>query len=237
MLHEATARLGKHLSAVGRGLLDVLYPPRCLHCGDRALGPKRPLCAACLEGLERATPTAVQRRLDRLPAATRWLDGAHALWIFDKDGPLQALQHALKYGDRPAYGPPLGRLLARSCADALGPVAAVVPVPLHRVRYLERGYNQAARIAMGVAEELGVPHRPELLRRPRPTRSQTGLERAARWANVGDAFDAPEALDAAAYVLVDDVLTTGSTVAAAAKALKASGATAVYAATLALART
>lgn len=225
------------LQDVGRGFLDVVYPPRCLGCGARTETPTLPLCPSCLRSMERAPTMAVAARLDRLPVGRGALDGARALWVFDKGGTLQAVQHALKYGDRPRYGLPLGRLAGRAYAEDLPPPDGVVPIPLHPTRKLERGYNQATMLARGVADALSAPLRTDLLSRPTPTRSQTHLSRRERWQNVGAAFAARPAAAGGTWLLVDDVLTTGSTAVAAALTLKDAGASAVHAVTLAMART
>ncbi len=222
---------------IGRGLLDVIYPPRCLGCGARAEAPSLPLCPACLRSMERAPIMAVAARLDRLPVGRGAVDAARVLWIFDKQGVLQALQHALKYGDRPRYGLPLGRLMAQAYAGDFAPPDGVIPIPLHRTRRLERGYNQAAMLARGAATALDAPLRTDLLARPEPTRSQTHLSRRERWANVRQAFAASSSLDSGTWLLVDDILTTGSTAVAAAQTLKNAGADAVHLLTLAMART
>ena len=235
------ARAGRHLR---RGLLDLLYPPRCLGCGARthARAPAEmpadmPLCAGCLAGLERARPAAVRRQLERLPEADGVFETVFALWRFTPEGALEAFQHALKYQNRPHYGVAAGRLLGAARQEAFPHRAldAVVPVPLHRTRRLERGYNQSEMLARGTAERLGVPCAPGWLLRAAPTRSQTRLSRRARWRNVAEAFAAPQPLNGRAVLLIDDVLTTGATAAAAARALRSAGAASVHLATLALA--
>ncbi len=154
--------------------------------------------------------------------------GAVALWTYDAGGTVRRVQHALKYGGRERLGVPLGHLLgtrvARSGAAA---VNLVVPVPLASVRLLERGYNQAGALAEGAAEALGAACRPDLLARTRSTRSQTSLTKEQRRQNVDGAFAAPypEALAGAHVLLVDDVLTTGATLVAAAQPLADAGAT------------
>jgi ComF family protein len=221
---------------IGRGLLDLLYPPRCLGCGARPESAALPLCPRCLQSMERAPEMGVAARLDRLPAGHGLFEHLLALWVFDRGGTLQAVQHALKYGDRPRYAVALGRLVGRAYAEAAPSPDGVVPVPLHRTRELERGYNQSRMLADGVAEALGVPLRPALLTRPKPTRSQTNLSREERWRNVRDAFAAEPACAGGHWLLVDDVLTTGSTAVAAGRTLSDAGAAAVSLATLALAR-
>lgn len=218
------------------GLLDLLYPPRCLGCHART-PHAAPLCAACLTGLEQPSPERVQQRLDQLPEAEDIFASTFALWHFDPDGALRALQHALKYQNRPRYGQVAGRWLGSALCSTLpaDSLDAVVPVPLHRTRRLERGYNQSMMLARGAAEHLGLPCRPEWLVRPRPTRSQTHLSRRARWRNVAEAFAAPQPLDGPTVLIIDDVLTTGATATAAARALLHAGAASVHLATLALA--
>ena len=230
-------QLPSWMSDLGRGVLDVIYPPRCLGCGARAHRPDLPLCAGCLQSMERAPDMGVAARLDRLPVAPTALDDARALWIFDKGGALQAVQHALKYGDRPAYGAALGRIMGRADWESLPRLSGVVPIPLHRTRLLERGYNQAAALGTGMAEALVVPLRDDLLHRPRPTLSQTDLSRTERWSNVSRAFRAEPEAAGGTWLLVDDIMTTGSTAVAAAQTLREAGAASVTLAVLALART
>lgn len=229
--------VGRALQDVWDGLLNVVYPPRCLGCSARVADPALPLCPACLGRMDRAPTMAVAARIDRLAVPRGALRGAMALWVFDKESPLQAVQHALKYGNRPRYGVSLGQLVGQAYAELWPVPDAVVPIPLHRTRLLERGYNQSAMLAEGVADALGCPVRAGLLARPHPTRSQTNLSRPARWQNVCAAFEATDDAAGGTWLLVDDVLTTGSTAVAAAQTLREAGAADVYLATLAMART
>ena len=221
---------------VGRGLLDIIYPPRCLGCGARPESPDLPLCPQCLQSLERAPEMGVAARLDRLPVGSGMFEGALALWVFDKGGTLQSMQHALKYQNRPPYGVPLGQLMGEAFEQQYPAPDGVVPVPLHRTRKLERGYNQSQTLAEGAAEALNCSARPDLLDRPNPTRSQTGLSRKERWRNVRDSFAADSDCAEGRWLIVDDVLTTGSTAVAAGKTLANAGADELYLMTLGLAR-
>lgn len=226
------------IADVVAGFLDILYPPCCLGCSARPESPALPLCPSCLRRMDAAPAMNVAARIDRLPADWGTVLGAHAMWVFDKGGALQSVQHALKYGDRPSYGVALGELLGVSYRRAGWPRPdGVVPVPLHRLRLLERGYNQAEMLARGVADTLETEVLPHLLARPRATRSQTNLSRDERWTNVSSAFEAARQLDGGTYLVVDDVLTTGSTAMACAQALRNAGADEVTIATLCLART
>jgi ComF family protein len=153
---------------------------------------------------------------------------------------MRAAIHALKYGGRPVLAAPLGQLLAEEGAEAV-PVAlrdwadGVLPVPLHPARRAERGFNQAELLAAPCAARWGVRMLPRALVRARPTLPQADLDAAARRANVRDAFrvSRPGEVRGRRVLLVDDVLTTGATVGAAAGALLAAGAAAVGVLTLA----
>ncbi|GAB5518040.1 MAG: ComF family protein [Rhodothermales bacterium] len=234
-LKQATAVSKK----LGGALLDLVYPPVCLHCYARVADGTHPLCPACLRLLERADPAALAAHLAELPLAAGAVHAATALWVFDKGGALQRVQHALKYGNRPHYGHILGEWMAEAVSDLQPAVTytAVVPVPLHRNRYLERGYNQAAMLAEGVASTLKVPVA-DVLMRPNPTRTQTKLDRTARWANVAQAFTLkPDmGIEGRTFLLIDDVFTTGATTAAAASVLHHHGAEHVDLLALAYAR-
>ena len=237
---------GAALAGIARVLLDgvvsLAYPPRCLGCGDRLFEARMLLCLTCFHAIDRASPEEAEARLQRLPQARAALDDVTCLWIFDKGGALQAVHQALKYGNRPSYGVTLGEPLGavyHDAADGAEQVDLIVPIPLHRTRLLERGYNQSEMLARGVAAVVGAPVDPKLLVRDRPTKTQTALKRTDRWENLEGAFRVTdgERVRGRRLLIVDDVLTTGSTAGAAAKVLKEAGAASVDLAALALART
>ncbi|MEM6665199.1 MAG: ComF family protein, partial [Pseudomonadota bacterium] len=141
------------------------------------------------------------------------------------------LVHGLKYEDRHDMAGWMTAQMARSGAEILERADRIVPVPLHPSRLRERTYNQAERLASGLAKHSGRPLDRTSLARVRPTRPQVGLGENERLANVRDAFAVAEphrpAIAGRTVVLVDDVITTGATVEACARALMRAGAYAV----------
>lgn len=223
--------------------LDLLYPPRCLLCGT--MGDET-LCAACLGQIAPVPePRCVRCGQAFIPEARGCFHCARREPAFVRaramgayDGVLREAIHHLKYRDKPQLAIPLGRRLAafaRTEDAYLGGLNldAVLPVPMHSVRQRRRGYNQSERLSRVVAEELGLRHTPQLLLRCRNTRQQMGLEGMARQRNLVGAFVARPFVFRRRLLLVDDVSTTSTTLHECAAALKAAGADAVYALTLA----
>ena len=150
--------------------------------------------------------------------------------------PLRRAVHAVKYDGKRAAIPALADLLATALVEepALAPARVIVPVPLHPRRRRQRGFNQAELLARALAAATGRAVRTDLLRKVRHTRPQVGLSAAGRRDNLRDAFVvAAEPLPLEPLLLVDDVVTTGSTFHECARVLRAAGATAVCALALA----
>jgi ComF family protein len=145
------------------------------------------------------------------------------------EGPAQALVHALKYGSRTAVAGELAALALPAAVSLLRDgVDALVPVPLHRVRRRERGFDQAELVSRALSSLTGVRTDTRCLRRVRATRSQTALPREGRIENVLGAFEGlPGACEAKRFLLVDDVVTTGATLRAASSAVEDAGAASV----------
>jgi ComF family protein len=178
-------------------------------CGPLAV-PLYILCPACAAGLRRVAAAGVAADSTCIAA-------------FEPEPSLFALVHALKYDGMHELAPWFGTVLA-SALRRLGPTllagSILVPVPLHPRREAERGFNQSALLAAAVGRRLGLPVDTTLLLRRRATRSQARLDTADRRANVADAFRRARSLPAGARILlVDDVVTSGSTAAAALAAL------------------
>lgn len=197
--------------------LAWLVPRRCVLCN--APSGAGLVCAACGADLPWLPP----------PVASSALFAP-----LSYEYPVDRLVLGAKFQRRLSHARALGELLAGALearAGSAGPGLAarpevLLPVPLHPRRLAERGYNQALELARPVAERLGLELAPRLARRQRATAGQTGLSRAARRRNVRDAFVAGDCTGLRVAV-VDDVVTTGSTVAALVRALRASGAAGV----------
>ncbi len=139
--------------------------------------------------------------------------------------PLDHVVRGLKYRNELACGRVLGELLARSILERAEPLPeAIVPVPLARGRYLQRGYNQASELALAIRGLTGVAVKSDVVIRQRETAEQAGLDRKARRRNVTGAFAAVAPLRVRHVAILDDVVTTGSTVRELAAVLRAAGA-------------
>lgn len=211
--------------------VGLLYPDLCLGCDRRlpTIQGKRPaisVCDACLANI----PLATEEDLERATLLTKPTSGirhAAALWRFRGGGVVQRLQHALKYGGRTTMGETLGQKIGERLLQLnLNRPDTIIPVPLHPIRQLERGFNQSELLACGIAEILDIEMNPSVLVRTRATRSQTELNDRERQQNVSGAFSLANdiSLEGRTVLLVDDIVTTGSTASSAAKTLADEGA-------------
>jgi ComF family protein len=219
------------LSTVAASILDLAMPASCAGCGSEG----EPLCRKCRHALEvrLALPPGIPIGL---PAAMP-MPLAQLEWCAPFSGPVRAALHKLKYSGERRLTVPLAAAMATRWRSAGAGGDLLVPVPVHAERARRRGYDQAVLLAVEASRCLGVPWL-AALERTRNTSPQFELGRRARRTNVAGAFAPLGAAQAARVqgrwvVLVDDVVTTGSTLVACAEALYGAGAVAVSAVTVA----
>ena len=235
------------LRALSGRALNLLLPPSCPLTGERVAAPgllsaagwarvsfiDGPFCARCSapfahdegEGAECAACIADPPAFAAARAAVLYDEASHDLIL------------AFKHGDRTELAPLLAGWLARAGAGLLRPGTILVPTPLHPRRLFARRYNQAGLLAAELGRRAGLAVLHDTLERVRATPSQKDLSADARRRNVQGAFGVPDArraaVEGAAVVIIDDVMTTGATLSACARALKKAGAARVDALVLA----
>ncbi len=230
-----------------RALISLLYPPSCAvclepvgfedylcpECAGKAPRIKPPFCATCSEPFA----GAITDSFSCANCAHRVLHFEAAVAVYRSRGVVRKVIHDFKYGRQLYLRFPVAEWLAETMDDprlAGRRFDRVVPVPLHPARKRERGFNQAELLAEMLAAHTGIPCAP-VLERIRYTTTQTAFDRSERMENLHDAFRLRKKADVRGWrvLLIDDVLTTGSTLSECARVLKAQGALSVHAATAA----
>jgi ComF family protein len=218
----------------------LLFPQLCAACGESLMANENVICTTCLYSLPL---TNFQLQPDNIVARQFWgkvnLQAAYALYYFTKGGKVQNLVHHLKYKGMQQVGHITGNIAAEQLIrnEIFYSVDVIIPVPLHKKRLKQRGYNQSTCFAEGLAQKLNAVVDDKSLVRTQATETQTKKGRFTRFENMQEVFAVinPEKLVNKHVLLVDDIVTTGSTLEACAiellkiEGLKLSIATIAYA--------
>ena len=224
------------------GLLDLVYPPKCLICDE--MQPNY-LCTDCLKQIQFiegricrscGAPLQEEKWCTECDGVEYCFDSARSVGVYD--GVLKEAIHQFKYSGHRVLAPVLGELLVnhlRKDTACLRRVNCIVPVPIHSSRLRQRGFNQSELLAEELSREFALPLVRKALVRARATRPQVNLPTDKRHDNVQNAFRVArtDAIEGRNILLIDDVFTTGSTVDSAARSLREAGAREVHILTLA----
>ncbi|MFT3751494.1 MAG: ComF family protein [Paludibacter sp.] len=204
--------------------LNLLFPDLCLVCGVNLLRSEQHICFTCLHNIPKTNYHLVPDN----PVEKRFWGKAQifrgtAFFFFQKGSPFQKLLHSLKYKGNKEIGEILGKYAAAELSESLdfSTIDVIIPVPLHPKKFKKRGYNQSEWIAKGLSSIFGKPYDTTTLYRLRETTTQTKKSVFERYENTDGIFGLlnKNTLSGKHILLVDDVLTTGSTLEACAKVL------------------
>lgn len=206
--------------------MDLVFPNDCLSCDTPLTRHKGSLCQPCLTSLQPLDP---QHSFDHL-SVKDGINDAWVGWAFSDE--LRNPIHVLKYQDRALLGKELGIMLAKQIKPK-HEIDLLIPVPLHPVKERDRGYNQALWIAKGLQSVWKTPIMKKAIQRIKSTETQTALNKVERQGNMEGAFKIKKEFTGQTIGIVDDVLTTGSTISSMAVELKKAGAGKILAITVA----
>ncbi|MEN3037748.1 MAG: ComF family protein [Candidatus Kryptonium sp.] len=222
-------------------ILDFIFIYECEIC-HRHLEDKRAIiCRDCLNKIEMVKPFDMMRIFASRFEDYGYISKAFACFHFKEESAIQILIHELKYQNKSSIGLLLGEIVGNAIKDDpdFSTADALVPVPLHKIRLRERGYNQSELISKGISKVIKINVQNDLLIRVRNTETQTKLNLDQRKENVKDAFVVNDKhknfVNGRKFIIVDDVITTGATINECAKALISSGASGVFAVSVAVA--
>jgi len=205
-------------------LFDLFYPDLCIVCNENLLKNEHHICLTCLHGIPKTnfhliTENPIEKRFWGKVNVYR----GTAFFFFQKGSPFQKLLHVLKYKGNKEIGELLGKYAASDLLDSpeFSSVDVIIPVPLHPRRFAKRGYNQSEWIGKGLSDILRKPMDTITLRRVKENTTQTKKTVFERYENTEGIFELTDkdSLKGKHILLVDDVLTTGSTLEACVQAL------------------
>ena len=205
------------------GFYELFYPNLCVACETHLLNQEKLICTKCLYNLPK---TNYHKEIDNPVSQLFWgrtkIEYATAYYFFNKGSKYQDMMHKFKYNGLKEIGFELGKSFGSQIKESVfNQVDIIIPVPLHPKKLKKRGYNQSDWLAMGLSESLEKQIDTNILIRAVATDTQTRKSRFERWKNVENIFRItnPEMLEGKHILLVDDVVTTGSTLEACANVI------------------
>jgi len=202
---------------LGDDFVSLLFPRVCQSCGETLVRNEKLLCIFCLADIPY---TNYHLKRDNILEKELWgrcyAEQAAAMFFYRHGSKVQKLMHRLKYNGVKEIGVFLGEMYGHKLIDSgyLDGIDLIIPVPLHAAKERKRGFNQSRVIANGVSAATGLPVDTKILKRTERSSTQTRKSRVERWENVKDIFKLqdPGLLQGKHILLVDDVITTGSTI-------------------------
>lgn len=211
-----------NFSSLLEALVELFYPRLCVVCHRNLVSGESFLCSACLQDMPLTDESYFGEDVlpDRFTEESR-PEALYSLFYYSKYNDYKNLIYAVKYRSKQELGVYLGKMLGERIKE-LASIDAILPIPLHPRREKKRGFNQAMKIAAGIAEVLGVEMMDRAVVRIKNNASQTGMNPEERQKNVENIFrlEDPALFEGKHVLIVDDVITTGATIASCANALK-----------------
>ncbi len=213
-------------------IFDFISPRFCVSCNITLFTDDYFICKKCYSKISLLQAHEIKSEFDRKFKNSNIVDGYSSLFLFEEEGPLQDLIHNLKYNQKFKIGLFLGEKLGKDKKDIITNwnVDFIIPIPLFHLRKVERGYNQATYIAKGLSRACKIKSNETSVKRVKNTLSQTKLSNDERKENMLGAFKVsnPKKIKGKNIIIIDDVITTGTTVIELAKVLKKHGANKVF---------
>lgn len=218
-------------------IFDFFLPRLCPSCGNKLNSGEESICVDCLLQIKPASPARISLDFQKMFKSKGIIFGFTSLYIFEKDKEIQKIIHAIKYQNRFRTGELLGKLLGEKILNENWDIDLIIPVPLHHLKKVERGYNQSFYIAWGVNKILAKKLDDKSLKRIKYTETQTAMNIVERVENISGAFAVKHKnnISGKNILIIDDVITTGATVSECGSVLLDNGAAKIYTASLAIA--
>ena len=216
-----------------KDLVSLIFPRNCINCNTTLISTESCLCTRCKLDLPLTNDhQLLENELYQKFSFQPKIKSAQSFIYFHQGGMAQKLLHQLKYQGRREIAKEMGAWFAPNLAAL--EVQMIVPVPLHPRKRRKRGFNQSDWMANGIAQELGIEVRTDLIRRVKRTRTQTSKSKVSRWANLANVYS-PAAVEVAnkTILVVDDVITTGATIGMLCERLVEQGVAGIHIASLA----